>query len=138
MAGRCCDATGRCACYLLGVLALRGSPETLHGRLLLGQEYIATARSTGSADLLADAYHLQILNYFESGQTEELEALLEHYDTLGTARIGNHRYQTGTHRVTLALLRGDWVELEAKIEELLKIGTKTDPATGGRLWRADV
>jgi DNA-binding CsgD family transcriptional regulator/tetratricopeptide (TPR) repeat protein len=127
IASRSCDATARCACYLLTVMALRGNPENLHRRLLLGREYIAVARSTGSADLLADAYHMQALNYFESGQIEELEALLEHYDGLGTARFGNHQYQTGTHRVTLALLRGDWVDLEPRIEGLLKIGMKTRP-----------
>jgi len=138
MSSRSCDATARCACNLLTIMALRGSPENLHRRLLLGQEYIATARSTGSADLLADAYHWQILNYFESGQVEELEALLEHYDRLGTARFGNHQYQTGAHRVTLALLRGDWVDLELRIEGLLAIGTKTRPDDADGVYGAQM
>jgi tetratricopeptide (TPR) repeat protein len=62
MARRSCDATARCACYPLTVLALRGSPDTLHRRLLLGEEYIVAARSASSADLLAEAYHWQALN----------------------------------------------------------------------------
>jgi DNA-binding CsgD family transcriptional regulator len=138
MSSRSCDATARCACYLLTIMALRGNPETLHRRLLLGQEYIAAARSTGSAELVADAYHWQILNYFESGQLEELEAVLEHYDSLSTARFGNHQYQTGTHRVTLALLRGDWLELEPKIEEVLTVGMKTRPDDADGVYGAQM
>ncbi len=138
MAGRCCDATARCACYLLTVMALRGSPEYLHRRLELGQEYITVARSTGSADLLADAYHWQILNHFEAGQVEELEVLLEHYDRLGTARFGNHQYQTGAHRTALALLRGEWTDLESRIEELLTIGTKTRPDDADGVYGAQM
>jgi DNA-binding CsgD family transcriptional regulator/tetratricopeptide (TPR) repeat protein len=138
MSSRSCDATARCACYLLTIMALRGNPENLHRRLLLGQEYIVAARSTGSADLLADAYHWQILNYFESGQFEELEALLDDYDGLSTARFGNHQYQAGTHRVTLALLRGDWSGLEPKIESLLGIGTKTRPDDADGVYGAQM
>ncbi|HEV7610486.1 MAG TPA: AAA family ATPase [Steroidobacteraceae bacterium] len=132
MAGRSCDAAARCACYQLTVMALRGNPESLHRRLLLGQDYIAVSRSTGSEDLLADAYHWQALNYFESGQLEELEDLLAHYDNLSTARFGLHQYRTGTYRVTLALLRGDWTGLESRIEGLLQVGMKTrrDDADG--------
>ena len=125
MASRSCDATARCACYQLTVMALRGNPESLDHRLRLGHEYIAVARSTCSADLLAEAYHWQALNYFESGQLAELEALLEHYDSLSAARFGLHQYQVGAHRVTLALLRGAWSDLERQIEELLEIGTRT-------------
>jgi tetratricopeptide (TPR) repeat protein len=125
MANRCCDAAARCACYQLAVMALRGNPEWLDRRLLLGHEYIAVARSTGSADLLADASHWQALNYFESGQLGELEVLLQHYDSLSTARFGLHQYHVGAHRVTLGLLRGDWADMERRIEELLEIGTRT-------------
>jgi DNA-binding CsgD family transcriptional regulator len=138
MSNRSCDATARCACYLLTIMALRGNPENLHRRLLLGQEYIVAARSTGSADLLADAYHWHILNCFESGQVEELETVLHHYDSLSTARFGNHQYQTGTHRVTLALLRGDWFELESKIEGLLAIGMKTRPDDADGVYGAQM
>ena len=60
MASRCCDGTARCACYQLTMMALRGDPSSLARRLSLGQEYIAAARSTGSADLLAEAYHWQV------------------------------------------------------------------------------
>lgn len=127
MASRCCDATARCACYTLTVMALRGDPENLQRRLQFGQEYIAVARSTGSDDLLAEAYHWQALNYLESGQLEDLETLLQHYDSLGAARCGLHQYQVGNHRVTLALLRGNWLDLERQIEGLLEIGTKTRP-----------
>jgi DNA-binding CsgD family transcriptional regulator len=132
MARRCCDATARCACYQLAVLALRGDPATLSRRLSLGQEFIAAARSTASADLLADAYHWQALNYFESGQLEELEVLLEHYDGLSTARFGLHQIRAGSYHVILALLRGDWAGLEQRIEGLLELGTKTrrDDANG--------
>jgi DNA-binding CsgD family transcriptional regulator/tetratricopeptide (TPR) repeat protein len=132
MARRCCDATARCACYQLTLLALRGNPETLGRRLSLGQEFIAAARSTASADLLADAYHWQALNHFEAGQLEELEVLLEHYAGLSTARFGLHQIRAGSYRVTLALLRGDWAGLEQQIEQLLELGTKTrrDDANG--------
>jgi DNA-binding CsgD family transcriptional regulator/tetratricopeptide (TPR) repeat protein len=125
MASRSCDGTARCACFQLTIMALRGNPASLHRRLLLGQEYIAAARSTGSGDLLAEAYHWQALNYFEAGQTEDLELLLEQYEGLGTARFGVHQYWAGSYRVTLALLRGEWTDLESRIEELLEIGTKT-------------
>jgi len=125
MASHACDAAARCACYQLAIMALRGNPESLHRRLLMGQEYVAVARHTGSDDLLADAYHWQALNYFESGQLEELEALLQHYNGLSAARSGMHQYQAGVHCVTLALLRGDWTDLENRIEGLLDIGTNT-------------
>jgi len=132
MACRVCDAAARCACYQLAVMALRGNPESLLRRVLVGQEHIAAARSTGSADHLAEAYHWQALNYFESGQLEELEGLLDNYGSLSAARIGLHQYQTLAHRVTLALLRGEWPDLEQRIEALLEIGTKTrrDDADG--------
>jgi DNA-binding CsgD family transcriptional regulator/tetratricopeptide (TPR) repeat protein len=125
MASRICEAPARCAVYQLTVMALRGNPETLHRRLLLGEEYIAVARSTGSADLLAEAYYGQALHYFEAGQLEALETLLEQYESLSTARFGLHQYWARTNRVTLALLRGEWTDLESRIEELLEIGTKT-------------
>jgi DNA-binding CsgD family transcriptional regulator len=125
MAGRICEATARCACYQLTVMALRGDPETLQRRILIGEEYVASARSTASADLLAEAYYWQALNYFEAGQLEALETLLEQYESLSTARFGLHQYWARTHRVTLALLRGEWADLESRIEELLEIGTKT-------------
>ena len=125
MARRSCDATARCACYRLTVLALRGNPETLHRRLLLGEEYIAVARSTSSAHLLAEAHHWQALNYLESGQLDELETLLERYESLSTARLGLHQYRAAAYRATLALLRGEWTDLERRIEVLLEIGTKT-------------
>jgi tetratricopeptide (TPR) repeat protein len=132
MARRSCDATARCACYQLTVMALRGDPENLQRRLVLGQEYIDVARSTDRADLTADAYHWQALNYFESGQLEELEGLLGRYEGLNIARFGLHQYQLAAHRVTLALLRGEWADLENRIEGLLEIGTKTrrDDADG--------
>jgi len=125
MARRSCDATARCACYQLTVLALRGNPETLHRRLLLGEEYIAVARLTSSAYLLAEAHHWQALNYLESGQLDELETLLERYESLSTARFGLHQYQAAACRVTLALLHGEWTDLDSRIEALLEIGKKT-------------
>lgn len=125
MARRICEATARCACYQLTVMALRGDPETLHRRILLGEKYVAAARSTASADLLAEAHYWQALNYFEAGQLEALETLLDQYESLSTARFGLHQYLARTHRVTLALLRGEWTDLESRIEELLEIGTKT-------------
>jgi DNA-binding CsgD family transcriptional regulator/tetratricopeptide (TPR) repeat protein len=132
MASRSGDATVRCACYVFTLMALRGNPASLERRLLLGKEYIAVALSTDSVDLIAEAYHWQALNYFEAGQLQELEDLLDHYDSLSAARFGLHQYQTAAHRVTLALLRGEWTELEARITALLEIGTKTrrDDADG--------
>jgi DNA-binding CsgD family transcriptional regulator/tetratricopeptide (TPR) repeat protein len=133
MASRSCDATGRCACYQFAIMALRGSPESLQRRHLLCEEFNAVARSTSSAYLLAEAYHWQALNHFESGYVDEIETILDRYDSLSAAaRLGLHQYQTGAHRVTLALLRGDWVGLERRIEELLEIGKKTrrDDADG--------
>ena len=133
MASRSCDATSRCVCYQFAIMALRGSPESLQRRLLLCEEFNAVARSTSSAYLLAEAYHWQALNHFESGYVDEIETILDRYDSLSAAaRLGLHQYQTGAHRVTLALLRGDWVGLERRIEELLEIGKKTrrDDADG--------
>jgi DNA-binding CsgD family transcriptional regulator/tetratricopeptide (TPR) repeat protein len=125
MARRICGAAARCACCQFAVMALRGNPETLKRRLEVGDEYIAVARATGSADLLADAYHWQALNHLECGQLEELEALLEHYASLGAARYGLHQYHIGAYRVIVALLRGEWADLEGRIRELLELGTKT-------------
>jgi len=132
MAARVCDATARCACYELAAICFRGHPENLQRRLLLGSEYIAVARSTGKGDLLADAYHWQVLNFFESGRIDDLEPLLRQYGELTAATIGIHQYQLGAHCVTLALLRGEWAGLEDRIEGLLEIGTKTrrDDADG--------
>jgi DNA-binding CsgD family transcriptional regulator len=125
MAGRCADSVTRCACYHLTMLALRGNPLTLSRRVQLGAEYIAVAHSSSSADLLAEAYGWQALNYLECGRLDELEELLQRYASLGAARCGLHQYRAGAYRVTLALLRGEWTELEARIERLLEIGTKT-------------
>jgi DNA-binding CsgD family transcriptional regulator/tetratricopeptide (TPR) repeat protein len=119
------DTTVRCACYQLTMMALRGNPRTLERRLSLGRDYLAVARTTGSGDLIADACHWQALNHLESGQLDDLEPLLDHYDGLSAARSGLHQYQSGAHRITLALLRGNWANLEQRIEELLDIGMKT-------------
>lgn len=127
-ADRAGDVAARCACYQLAVMALRGRPETLPRRIQLGREYVAVARAAGSTDLLADAYQWQTLNYFESGQVEELEALLEDYEKMSKGRCALlHQYQARAHRVTLALLRGAWTDLEARIGELLEMGMKTRP-----------
>jgi DNA-binding CsgD family transcriptional regulator len=126
MAGRCCDGTARCACFQLTLMALRGNPSSLERRLILGQEYIAAARSAGSGDLLAEAYHWQALNCFEAGQIGDLETILEQYENLAATRAGGlHQYWAGSYRITLALLRGEWSGLEERIEELLSIGTST-------------
>jgi DNA-binding CsgD family transcriptional regulator/tetratricopeptide (TPR) repeat protein len=125
MASRCCDGAVRCGCFQLTVMALRGNPASLPRRLLLGQEYIAVARATGSGDLLAEAYHWQVLNLFEAGQIDSLEILLEQYEGLATTRFGVHQYWAASYRITLALLRGEWTDLEIRIEQLLEIGTKT-------------
>jgi predicted ATPase/DNA-binding CsgD family transcriptional regulator len=124
VASRSCDAAARCACYQLTVMALRGIPESLHRRVLISQEYVAAALSASSAGLLAEAYYWQALNNFEAGQLEDIEALLERYESLSTTRFGLHLYWTHAYRVTLALLRGEWADLEVRIEELLQIGTK--------------
>ena len=126
------DSAARCACFQLSMMALRGNPASLQRRLLIGGDYIALARSSGSADLMADACHWQALNYFESGGLDQLEVLLDYYDSLSAARSGLHQYQAGAHRVTLALLRGSWSDLEQRIEDLLAVGMKTrrDDAEG--------
>jgi DNA-binding CsgD family transcriptional regulator len=125
MANRCCDDGSRCACYQMAVMALRGDPASLPRRLQLGDEHLAAARSTSNDELLAEAYHWQALNYLEAGQLAALEALLDQYGNLSTARFGLHQYQSGTYRATLALLRGEWEDMEARIERLLEIGNKT-------------
>jgi predicted ATPase len=126
VANRAGDVAARCACYQLAVMALRGRPETLQRRIQLGQEYVAVARAGGSTNLLADAYQWQALNYFESGQIDELEALLGHYEKLPEGKYALHQYQARAHRVTLALLHGAWTDLEVRIGELLELGTTTD------------
>ena len=125
MASRRCDGTARCACFQLTMMALRGDPSSLARRLSLGQEYIAAARSTGSGDLLAEAFHWQALNYFEAGHTDDLEVLLDQYEGLAATRFGVHQYWASSYRITLSLLRGEWNGLDDRIEELLAIGTKT-------------
>ncbi|HEY3730376.1 MAG TPA: AAA family ATPase [Steroidobacteraceae bacterium] len=133
IANRSGDAPVRCACYQLAAMALRGAPECLQQRLRLSQENIDIARAAGSADLLADACHWQALNLFESGQIEDLETLLEQYESLSACRFGLHQYQLGAHRAALALLRGEWNGLEARIEALLEVGaakTRREDAEG--------
>ena len=125
VANRTGDVAARCACYQVAVMALRGRPETLQRRIRLGQEYVAVARAGGSTDLLADAYQWQALNYFESGQVEALEALLEHYEKLTAGKSALHQFQVRAHRLTLALLRGAWTDLEARMNELREWGAKT-------------
>jgi predicted ATPase len=125
VANRTGDVAARCACYQVAVMALRGRPETLQRRIQLGNEYVAVACAGGSTDLLADAYQWQALNYFESGQIEELEALLEHYDKLTEGKSALHQYQARAHRVTLGLLHGAWTDLEARMGELVELGTRT-------------
>ena len=108
------------------MMALRGDPGELHRRLRMGQEYIAVARSTGSADLAGRSLSLAGPELLRSpGNLDELEVLLEQYDSLSSARFGLHQYRSGAHRVTLSLLRGEWTDLEARIEALLEIGTRT-------------
>ena len=113
-------------------MALRGNPASLHRRLLLGKGILAVARTTPTPTCLADAYHWQVLNYFESGQIEELETLLDNMKVSAPPRFGLHQFRSGAYRVTLALLRGEWPDLEQRIEDLLAIGTKTrrDDADG--------
>src|ERR1700677_428490 len=132
IASRSADATARCACFQLTVMALRGNPETLHRRLLLGLEYVVFARTANSSGLLAEAYYWQALNYCEAGRVADLEALLGRYESLSTARFGLHQYWAAAYRVTLALLHGEWADLEHRIEQLQKLGTKTrgDDADG--------
>ena len=125
MAGRCADIPTRCACYQLTMMALRGNPAALSRRLQLGTEHVAVAHAASSADLLAEAYYWQALNYLECGRLDELEELLERYGSLGVARYGLHQYLSGAYRVTLSLLRGEWTDLEALIERQLEIGTRT-------------
>ena len=132
VAQRSGDSMARCACHQLAIMALRGNPLTLQRRLSLGRDYLTVALSTGSGDLVADACHWQVLNYFESGQLDELETILGHYDSVSAGRSGLHQYQAAAHRITLALLRGDWGDLEQRIEGLRDIGMKTrrDDADG--------
>ena len=78
--------------------------------------------------MLADAYQWQALNYFESGQVKELEALLEHYEKLTEGKSALHQYQVRTHRVTLALLHGALTDLESRMSEWRELGTKTGRA----------
>jgi DNA-binding CsgD family transcriptional regulator/tetratricopeptide (TPR) repeat protein len=125
MAGRCADTATRCACYQLAMMALRGDPATLSRRLQYGAEHIAIAHAASSADLLAEAYYWQALNYLEYGRIDELEELLERYGSLKVARYGLHQYLSGACRITLSLLRGEWTDLEALIERQLEIGTRT-------------
>jgi DNA-binding CsgD family transcriptional regulator len=97
----------------------------LSRRLQFGAEHIAVAHAASSADLLAEAYYWQAFNYLEYGRIGELEELLERYGSLGVARYGVHQYLSGAYRITLALLRGEWADLEALIERQLEIGTRT-------------
>jgi DNA-binding CsgD family transcriptional regulator/tetratricopeptide (TPR) repeat protein len=124
MAGRCADTATRCGCYQLTMMALRGNPATLSRRLQIGAEHIAVAHAASSADLLAEAYYWQALNYLECGRLDELEELLERYSSLGVARYGLHQYLSGAYRVTLSLLRGEWTDLEALIERQFDIGSR--------------
>lgn len=138
MAGRCADTPTRCACYHLAMMALRGNPATLSRRLQLGAEHIAVAHAASSADLLAEAYYWQALNYLEYGRLDELEELLERYASLGVARYGVHQYLSGGYRITLALLRGEWPGLEALIDRQLEIGTRTRRADADGVYGAQM
>ena len=116
MASRSCDAAARCACYNLAVMALRVNPETLPRRLSLSAECNTLARSTGHAELLADAYHWQALNYFEAGHVDEGQLADAEAVTLGIvpAIDPGERHAVGVaHHITFGIFpneRPGWLE----------------------------
>lgn len=132
MARRLGDARVLCACFQLSAMALRGHPQLLDARLELGSEHVRVAREAGLDDRLAEALHWQALSLLEAGTLDELEALLDEFDTLKLARLGLHEYHLHSCRVTLALLRGEWDGLAERIETLHELGCKTrrDDAEG--------
>ena len=127
VARRVGDVEAESLCLDLCRLALRGAPETLSRRLHLGEEHVAVASKTGNEELLAKAYCWRMLDLFESGDVDAGEELLARYEPLGVARIGFHEYYVLSHRVQLALLRGEWDGLEEKVERLLEVGASTRP-----------
>lgn len=138
MAHRLGDPAALCQCFELAMLALRCDPETLEQRLALGQQYIEAARGSAKNELLGKAYGWQVLNLIEAGRAEEHEALLERYANLNVAQFGLFQYYIGAERIMLALLRGEWDELEAHIEALLETGMKTRPADAEGVYGAQM
>jgi tetratricopeptide (TPR) repeat protein len=120
------DAFVLCSCLQLSIMALRGQPQLLDRRLTLGRRFIEVARNAGDKGFLADAYSWHALSLIEAAQIDELETLLGRYEDLqDVVRSPLHEYMVRADRITLALLRGEWSGLEARIEELLQTGMKT-------------
>ena len=125
MARRLADPDLLCVCHQLAAMALRGLPDLLERRIELGFAHIEEARRAANASSLAEAIHWQILNLFESGDIGTLEELLQEIDNLGLGRVGMAAYHKTCHRVTLALLRGEWAGLEERIESLRELGLQS-------------
>lgn len=109
----------------MGVLALRGRPQTLPRRLELTRKFYEISERHGDHDLIAFAYAW--LNMLESGQVAELEELFQRYSALTVTQFGLHEYYLQTCRITLALLRGEWSGLGQRIEKLRVLGGRTRP-----------
>tara|TARA_R110002096_G_scaffold20690_2_gene67907 strand:+ start:1569 stop:4526 length:2958 start_codon:yes stop_codon:yes gene_type:complete len=125
MARRADDAPALRHCLRSAMLALAGNPATLETRLALGAEFIARTPAGDNSEWLAQASYQQAFNLLEAGRIDELETLLDNYERLDAAGIGLHEHRTRSFRVMLALLRGEYAGLEAKLEELRETGRKT-------------
>jgi len=120
------DPAVLCRCFDFAILALRSKPETLDQRVRMGTEHLQVAQRVAT-EYLAKACSWQAMNLMEAGRADECDALLDRYETLNVQHLGFHEYYVLTHRIALALLRGEWDGLDERVEHLLAIGMKTRP-----------
>lgn len=139
MGHRLGDAGALAICSQLAVMALRGRPQTLHQRLALSEQYVALApHDTDDPEGHALAYSFHALDLVEAGHLEELERMLCRYRALDISRFGLHHYHLGALAIQLALLRGEWQDLDKKIEELYAEGTRMRRADAEGVYGAQM
>lgn len=125
MAGRLQDLGTLGHCCMTGGIALRGDPGALPRRLEIGAMLLESAERAEDGQLLAEGYFWQSLSLIEAGEIAAAERLLDRYANLPAARVGLHEYRVGILQTQLLLMRGEYAGLEARIDALLAIGSKT-------------
>lgn len=107
----------------LVILALRGRPETLGRRLEIGARFADLDAQTSDDDALLDLSCWHLLHLLEAGRVDDCASLASRQQALGRHYVLK-RHFSETTSVTLALLRGEWIDIESRIEALLEQGSR--------------
>jgi ATP/maltotriose-dependent transcriptional regulator MalT len=118
-------------CLSLSQLALRGRPQTLERRLAIGELHFEVARRADSQYVLAHAGLFQMEHLLQLGRIDESATITEQTLQL-SCQYSLKDCFAATNSIVLALLRGEWTELEERIEALRERGSRTrrDDAEG--------